>query len=572
MHYIIRGNYTEELIEVLDLCIARGGDLEWRNKYGESLLTVAALRPGAAENVRFLLDHGSEVNARDSFGVTALHKAVEAGAAVNVMLLLKHGADVTAVAEKIGTPMDAASKQGDDVILNLLKRASELEEGKAFEHEDSTYGAYQGGNSTGLNRPVSTLFTRRDEGTFEQKPPMDDNDSAGDARVVAERETLTRKHSGAITRDGDASAGDSAGDAGSGDLWYFPGISRQEAEVMISAQPEKSFLVRDSSVEGCYALSLGDPKSWSHLLIVAVMQNITQWDEAQQCEVITEVRFTGYQIDPSQNIGLSVDCSLYPTVAELINTTPELKSYTAMGKLLAGKTEGDVAPKPALSFGKMPSMSELSMPSVAGAPGFQIEEPSPSATSITELWDKDKMRNALMFEPYHYQYFVYRSDHFVYMGTVNQRGVKDKFEPIGIIICPFTNIENIECLRLIVDTRFGDVQDIMVPDQSLQDRMAKKGFWGKQKTLPAIVQAHTEGMIRNKFGRQQDVVLLSVAQVAADQKVCFLVTPPIFVHVSSHPPVLFLKASRRTAPVRNEGSAPQESFQHRASAFIAWPD
>jgi ankyrin repeat protein len=44
LHYIIRSQYSEELIEVLDLMLEKGVDLECRNKYNETPLIQASAK------------------------------------------------------------------------------------------------------------------------------------------------------------------------------------------------------------------------------------------------------------------------------------------------------------------------------------------------------------------------------------------------------------------------------------------------------------------------------------------------------------------------------------------------
>lgn len=66
LHYIIRSPYREELIEVLDLMIEHGVNLECKNYFGETPLIQAAAK-GLTESVRFLLDHHSNVNTTNTY-------------------------------------------------------------------------------------------------------------------------------------------------------------------------------------------------------------------------------------------------------------------------------------------------------------------------------------------------------------------------------------------------------------------------------------------------------------------------------------------------------------------------
>lgn len=135
LHYIIRSQYSEELIEVLNVMIEHGVNLECKNKYLETPLLQAASK-GQAEAVRFLIDHGADVNTKNKFNQTALHLAVENGNKATVLLLLKNGAKVDATAdENLGTPIDIAIKEKKEELLKYLKTNPD-------EITESTYDAF----------------------------------------------------------------------------------------------------------------------------------------------------------------------------------------------------------------------------------------------------------------------------------------------------------------------------------------------------------------------------------------------------------------------------------------------
>ena len=92
--------------------------------------------------------------------------------------------------------------------------------------------------------------------------------------------------------------------------WYYGSINRLESEGILDKCPENSFLVRTSSVPGCYALS--------------------------RCTVSTKV-FIHYVITPVTD-GYSVqnacppDSTVYQTLGDLVANTPVLTGYTPAGK------------------------------------------------------------------------------------------------------------------------------------------------------------------------------------------------------------------------------------------------
>jgi ankyrin repeat protein len=85
---------------------------------------------GRLEVVRYLLDQGADVNAREQFGDTALTEAVFNGQLAAVKELLFRGADVNAIGDG-GTALDLAFNRNQTAIADLLKhrgakRACEL--------------------------------------------------------------------------------------------------------------------------------------------------------------------------------------------------------------------------------------------------------------------------------------------------------------------------------------------------------------------------------------------------------------------------------------------------------------
>ncbi len=91
----------------------------------------AAIHAAAAQNqasaVRFLLDHGADVNIKGHWNRTPLHDAVHAAAVEVVQLLLQRGASTDAVDDRGQTPLQLAaavlspSQPESKQILDLLK-------------------------------------------------------------------------------------------------------------------------------------------------------------------------------------------------------------------------------------------------------------------------------------------------------------------------------------------------------------------------------------------------------------------------------------------------------------------
>src|SRR5207253_5926717 len=86
---------------------------------GSMPLSIAAAE-GRINAVRYLLDEGADVNAREKMGDTALTEAAFYGQSATVKELLLHGADVNAIGDE-GTALDIAINKRNEAITELLK-------------------------------------------------------------------------------------------------------------------------------------------------------------------------------------------------------------------------------------------------------------------------------------------------------------------------------------------------------------------------------------------------------------------------------------------------------------------
>jgi ankyrin repeat protein len=91
---------------------------------------VLAAREGRVNAVRYLLDQGADVNARDNSGHDALAEATYFAQIPVIKELLARGADINALTNG-ATPLDIALNRNDATVIDLLKhyggrQASEL--------------------------------------------------------------------------------------------------------------------------------------------------------------------------------------------------------------------------------------------------------------------------------------------------------------------------------------------------------------------------------------------------------------------------------------------------------------
>jgi hypothetical protein len=70
--------------------------------------------------IELLLDHGVDINAGDSSGVTPLHAAVRQGQVANADFLIAHGADVNAKENQGWSPLHLAASLNNGAMVSLL--------------------------------------------------------------------------------------------------------------------------------------------------------------------------------------------------------------------------------------------------------------------------------------------------------------------------------------------------------------------------------------------------------------------------------------------------------------------
>lgn len=105
--------------EIVERLVAKGADINLRNKYGFTALHAAASNNHAAV-VKFLLEKGAQVDPQDELGQTPLYFAAERGHLEPVRLLVAKGADVNKLAKKGWTPLYAATSGNFVEIAKVL--------------------------------------------------------------------------------------------------------------------------------------------------------------------------------------------------------------------------------------------------------------------------------------------------------------------------------------------------------------------------------------------------------------------------------------------------------------------
>lgn len=134
LYHVSRRNQTDKMAALLE----KGADPNerWKFMHGERPLHAAA-EGNALDAARLLIEHGADVNARGTWGIsatdTALHYAACTGYVGMVRLLLEKGADPdpgpghcgthTTAKVKEGSPLDLAEKNGHTMAAGLIRDA-----------------------------------------------------------------------------------------------------------------------------------------------------------------------------------------------------------------------------------------------------------------------------------------------------------------------------------------------------------------------------------------------------------------------------------------------------------------
>jgi ankyrin repeat protein len=111
--------WTDSSREIVRVLLEHGSDIHARNEDGDRALGLAA-KSGHLEVVAALIDSGAEVNAGGAQGLTPLFPAAAGTRAEMVELLLTRGGDVNARSDDHSTPLMAAAAGGDTTVLERL--------------------------------------------------------------------------------------------------------------------------------------------------------------------------------------------------------------------------------------------------------------------------------------------------------------------------------------------------------------------------------------------------------------------------------------------------------------------
>jgi len=113
---LYKGQYAEA-----ELLLAQGADVNVRDQYGRTLLSVLGAIGAPRKSVELLLVHGADVNAKDKDGGdTPLHEAANFKHKELAELFLAHGADVNAEDDRGDTPLHDVAQFGEKEMAEFL--------------------------------------------------------------------------------------------------------------------------------------------------------------------------------------------------------------------------------------------------------------------------------------------------------------------------------------------------------------------------------------------------------------------------------------------------------------------
>jgi len=307
IHYLVGRRFedAESFYTVLDEMLSKGVDINNNKNHNEETPLLYAVTRCIVDSVRFLLEHGAEVNTKNRKGFTALQIAILHADKELVSLLLAHNADVNVPCKDGENCLTLAEKFPP--ILELLSEHRSRKEGASSKPPVPTVPVVPPTKST---VPVMSADPPNDSEvpligptsiSDTKTPPVPvatDSKALSKARPlptptrIVQGVRVSHQHAEALRQ-----------------IRCFHGLlSREDAERAVLAMGSPCFLLRSSSVRDCFALTLSRSNSDGNTTVMH------------------------YLIYPRDGKGLSIqDCDedqgIYRSLVELINQSPLLKGY-----------------------------------------------------------------------------------------------------------------------------------------------------------------------------------------------------------------------------------------------------
>ena len=116
----------KDVLDIVDYLVEHGADVNSKNSYGTTILHSAVIL-GEPQIVKYLINRGADVNGMSDDGRTVLHLAIEKGVLDTVKCLVEHGASVNAENNFWGTLLYFAVHKGvSDIAKYLIKQGADV--------------------------------------------------------------------------------------------------------------------------------------------------------------------------------------------------------------------------------------------------------------------------------------------------------------------------------------------------------------------------------------------------------------------------------------------------------------
>ena len=131
-------------LDVVELLLSRGVEINVKNLYGETPLDLA-VQNGELDIAKFLVEKGADINVTDNRGDTLLHRAAERNQKDLVVFLIDVGADMSVQNNIAETPLGTAvRREYKDIVEFLISKGADINEitnrGEAVLHRTVRYG------------------------------------------------------------------------------------------------------------------------------------------------------------------------------------------------------------------------------------------------------------------------------------------------------------------------------------------------------------------------------------------------------------------------------------------------
>ncbi|ROV87363.1 hypothetical protein VSDG_09867 [Cytospora chrysosperma] len=133
----------EGLLDTCQMLLENGTDVDAKDVWGRTALHGAS-NEGYEKTVQMLLENGADVNAKDIWDKTALHNASAGGHIRTVQILLENGADVNAMGKHRTTALHYAWTGGHFEVVHVLLENGADDNLKGEEYSTATRHAFMG--------------------------------------------------------------------------------------------------------------------------------------------------------------------------------------------------------------------------------------------------------------------------------------------------------------------------------------------------------------------------------------------------------------------------------------------